>query len=106
MPRTKGHFDPEEARMLRDISERLQLARTQRGMSLISIDIAAEIGFGTCSRLETGVRPRVTLYTLTRIARALGVKSAWLILGEGPMVEAPTRTGRVGYSGRKHHIKD
>ena len=67
------------------IGERLQYGRRRRGWSQAELAAAAGVGSATVKRVERGeVEPHPG--TTRKLAAALGVRVAWLTVGEEPMV--------------------
>ena len=73
---------------IKDFNQRLKMARCARGIT--QVQIAKRIGVtpNTYSRYETGLN-EPNLLNLVRICDILGVKSDYLLTGEG---EAPKAT--------------
>lgn len=67
------------------VGARLREARERRGYGSAELDIMAEVGRGTVSRIESGDRPEVSAVVLAKIADAVGVRLDWLIYGRGEM---------------------
>lgn len=89
---------------VRSLPQRLALARKECGIASLKLDALAGVGGGRTSRIENEDRiDNLPLDTVIKIARPLGVRAAWLALGEEPMREAarpssmpPSHPGSVG----------
>jgi transcriptional regulator with XRE-family HTH domain len=68
------------------VRERLRALRTERGLTLADVAMAAGMDASTLSRLESGAR-RLTLDHLPALARALGVRADDLL--SAPQAEDP-----------------
>ncbi len=68
------------------LRHRLALAREEAGIPSLQLDELAGVGGGRTSRVENGKRlSGLPLDTVIKLAGALGVRPAWLALGEEPM---------------------
>lgn len=67
------------------IGRRLREARERKGYGSAELDIMAEVGRGTTSRIEAGERPEVSAVVLSKLAATLGVHLDWLVHGRGDM---------------------
>lgn len=75
---------------VRSLPRRLALAREESNLNSLELDDLAGVGRGRTSRAENGKRVNgLPLDTVIKMARALGVRPAWLALGEEPMRAAP-----------------
>lgn len=74
------------SREVRSLPHRLSLAREEAEIPSLQLDELAGIAGGRTSRAENGKRIEgLPLDTVIKMARALGVRAAWLALGEEPM---------------------
>lgn len=74
------------SREVKSLPHRLALAREEASIPSLRLDELAGVGNGRTSRAENGKRiANLPLDTVIKMARALGVRTAWLALGEEPM---------------------
>lgn len=78
---------------LEAIGKRARLARERRGKSGNEVDIDAEVGRGTVSRLESGRSRDIALHVVARVANALQIRLDWLVFGRGEMNVGNDRPG-------------
>jgi len=83
-----------DKRAVSPIGKRLQAVRERVGVPARELDRLADITEGHTSLIETGVVARVTVDTVSKLARALGVTTDWLIDGAGK--EPSDRAIRLG----------
>lgn len=74
------------------LGERLREVREARGLSMQSVELAAEVAANSVRNTEAG-RSQPRLDTLEKLAKALGVSPCWLAYGFG-LREFPTRSRR------------
>lgn len=74
--------------LAREIAQRLNLAREARGLTVRQLARAAMVSQQTVITLSQGGTINPGAATLVDLARALEVRPAWLILGDGEMDRA------------------
>lgn len=78
---------PKPQKPLTPLGERIERALTAANLSQGQAEKRAGLGDASLSQTMTVERPQIGLSTLQKLATALGVRLAWLAIGEEPMRE-------------------
>ena len=79
MPNKKKTYAPEEEQFLKNVGFRVQYLRKKRGMSQFELAEMADMSYTTISHLESTTVYGVSIISLFRIAKALGVTIDYLL---------------------------
>lgn len=71
---------------MRQVGQRIRLARTSKGLTLEKVSEAAETSIQFLAQLEKGEQ-RMTAIKFGRLAQALGVSTDYLLFGHAPVSE-------------------
>jgi transcriptional regulator with XRE-family HTH domain len=84
------------------VAAQIRLCREVRGWSQEELEVAAGLGRGYVSRIESGSRGRqLSVDTVVEIARALKIDLAWLITGQGRTPFGISKGAGFGAGGSK-----
>lgn len=92
---------PPKTKSADTIAARIKQARAIRGFSARELSRRAGLNVGHVAVLESRANGRIWPQTVTAIAKALGVDSAWLLFGKGdppapvPATRAKRATGKI-----------
>jgi transcriptional regulator with XRE-family HTH domain len=68
------------------LASRLKRARELRGIGVADLGVRVGMSRGFVSEVERGNTRKLMAETALKLARQLGVRVEWLVLGEGPML--------------------